>query len=118
MIIEPLLRSYNVDPPAVPKARFGGMAAAVAGAFPMRASQGTIIACNEETTRQLAERYEQRLGAGGGHPVSRILANVTLIGMAGGGGERVELSYLQEVIAEVQVVFDDPAVHENVHSLR
>lgn len=102
-----LLASHRVDPTLPFLLRgSGGMAAAVAGAFYDAGFRtGTIIARNEQTGKELADRYGYTWAAEPGDLTAPVIVNVTPIGMEG-APEATELAYPQATIDASQIVFD------------
>lgn len=102
-----LLASHRVDPTLPFLLRgSGGMAAAVAGAFYDAGFRtGTIIARNEQTGKELADRYGYTWAAEPGDLTAPVIVNVTPIGMEG-TPEATELAYPQATIDASQIVFD------------
>lgn len=102
-----LLASHRVDPTLPFLLRgSGGMAAAVAGAFYDAGFRtGTIIARNEQTGKELADRYGYTWAAEPGDLTAPVIVNVTPIGMEG-ASEATELAYPQATIDASQIVFD------------
>jgi shikimate dehydrogenase len=127
------LRAYNTDyiavrklleqhqlPHDVPFALrgSGGMAKAVAGAMhDIGLRNGLILARNEASGRQLADRYgyEWRLQLGDRRPV--LLINATPIGMAG-GPEAGALAFEPDIVAAAGLVFDVVALPPDTPLIR
>ncbi len=84
----------------------GGMANAVAAAFKDNGfQQGTVIARNADTGRDLAGRLGYEYGSDVGTRTADVLVNVTPVGMAG-GPEQNDLAFGAETIAKAHTVFD------------
>jgi shikimate dehydrogenase len=84
----------------------GGMANAVAAALKDNGfQQGTVIARNADTGRDLAGRLGYEYGPDVGTRTADVLVNVTPVGMAGGPEEN-DLAFGIETIAKAHTVFD------------
>lgn len=107
LAVQRLIDEYGLDPAQPVLIRgSGGMAAAVGAAFRDRGfAEGTIVARNAGTGRDLAERlgwgYAEEVGSRG----AAVLVNVTPIGMAGGAEEH-DVSFAEPNIAQASTVFD------------
>lgn len=107
LAVQRLIDEHGLDPaqPVLIQGS-GGMAAAVGAAFRDHGfTDGTIVARNTETGRELADRlgyaYAQEIGS----RRAAVLVNVTPIGMAGGAEER-DVAFTDAAIAEAGTVFD------------
>ena len=107
MAIAQLLADYQVSPDLSFALRgSGGMAKAVACALRDAGFRnGTIVARNEHTGRQLAELYGFHWAADIRDVHAQLLLNATPIGMPG-GPEAEELAYTPEQIAAADVIFE------------
>ena len=107
MAIAQLLADYQVSPDLSFALRgSGGMAKAVACALRDAGFRnGTIVARNEHTGRQLAELYGFHWTADISDVHAQLLLNATPIGMPG-GPEAEELAYTPEQIAAADVIFE------------
>ena len=107
MAIAQLLADYQVSPDLSFALRgSGGMAKAVACALRDAGFRnGTIVARNEHTGRQLAELYGFHWTADIRDVHAQLLLNATPIGMPG-GPEAEELAYTPEQIAAADVIFE------------
>jgi shikimate dehydrogenase len=105
------IRTLLQNPAMTPTGTFalrgsGGMAKAVAAALKDSGfADGTVIARNEGTGRELASRYgyDWQPALEGRSP--RLLINATPLGMAGGPGAQ-ELSFPASAVQEADTVFD------------
>lgn len=107
LAVQRLVDQYALDParPVVIRGS-GGMASAVGAAFRDRGfTSGTVVARNERTGRQLADRLGYRYSAWVGPREGAVLVNVTPIGMAGGPEEQ-QRSFDVDAIAKADTVFD------------
>ena len=111
--IAQLLADHQVSPDLSFALRgSGGMAKAVACALRDAGFRnGTIIARNERTGRQLAELYGFNWAADISDVDAKLLLNATPIGMPG-GPEADELAYTPEQIAAADVIFEVVAASE------
>ena len=107
MAIAQLLADYQVSPDLSFALRgSGGMAKAVACALRDAGFRnGTIVARNERTGRQLAELYGFHWTADISDVHAQLLLNATPIGMPG-GPEADELAYTPDQIAAADVIFE------------
>ena len=107
MAIAQLLADYQVSPDLSFALRgSGGMAKAVACALRDAGFRnGTIVARNEHTGRQLAELYGFHWAADIRDVHAQLLLNATPIGMPG-GPEAEELAYTPDQIAAADVIFE------------
>ncbi len=107
MAIAQLLADYQVSPDLSFALRgSGGLAKAVACALRDAGFRnGTIVARNEHTGRQLAELYGFHWAADIRDVHAQLLLNATPIGMPG-GPEAEELAYTPEQIAAADVIFE------------
>ena len=107
MAIAQLLADYQVSPDLSFALRgSGGLAKAVACALRDAGFRnGTIVARNEHTGRQLAELYGFHWTADISDVHAQLLLNATPIGMPG-GPEAEELAYTPEQIAAADVIFE------------
>ena len=107
MAIAQLLADYQVSPDLSFALRgSGGLAKAVACALRDAGFRnGTIVARNEHTGRQLAELYGFHWAADIRDVHAQLLLNATPIGMPG-GPEAEELVYTPEQIAAADVIFE------------
>ena len=107
MAIAQLLADYQVSPDLSFALRgSGGMAKAVACALRDAGFRnGTIVARNEHTGRQLAELYGFHWTADISDVHAQLLLNATPIGMPG-GPEADELAYTPDQIATADVIFE------------
>ena len=107
MAIAQLLADYQVSPDLSFALRgSGGMAKAVACALRDAGFRnGTIVARNEHTGRQLAELYGFHWTADISDVHAQLLLNATPIGMPG-GPEAEELAYTPDQIAAADVIFE------------
>ena len=107
MAIAQLLADYQVSPDLSFALRgSGGMAKAVACALRDAGFRnGTIVARNEHTGRQLAELYGFHWAADIRDVHAQLLLNATPIGMPG-GPEAEEVAYTPEQIAAADVIFE------------
>lgn len=84
----------------------GGMASAVGAAFRDHGfASGIVIARNEESGRELADRLGYDYAADVGSHTASVIVNVTPIGMAG-GSEQYERAFNEATIARADTVFD------------
>lgn len=111
--IAQLLTDHQVSPDLSFALRgSGGMAKAVACALRDAGFRnGTIIARNERTGRQLAELYGFAWQADVTGVQAQLLLNATPIGMPG-GPEADELAYTPEQIATADIIFEVVAASE------
>ena len=107
MAIAQLLADYQVSPDLSFALRgSGGMAKAVACALRDAGFRnGTIVARNEHTGRQLAELYGFHWAADIRDVHAQLLLNATPIGMPG-GPEAEELAYTPDQISAADVIFE------------
>ena len=107
MAIAQLLADYQVSPDLSFALRgSGGLAKAVACALRDAGFRnGTIVARNEHTGRQLAELYGFHWAADIRDVHAQLLLNATPIGMPG-GPEAEELAYTPDQIAAADVIFE------------
>jgi shikimate dehydrogenase len=118
LAVQRLITDHGLDPqdPVLVHGS-GGMASAVATAF--RDSgfrEGTIVARNAETGRELADRlgYDYASAVGDG---AAIVVNVTPIGMAG-APEESQSPFTDAVIAQARTVFDVVALPSETPLIR
>ena len=107
MAIAQLLADYQVSPDLSFALRgSGGLAKAVACALRDAGFRnGTIVARNEHTGRQLAELYGFHWAADIRDVHAQLLLNATPIGMPG-GPEAEELAYTPDQISAADVIFE------------
>lgn len=99
-----LLASHDVPASATAAVRgSGGMAAAVVAALADHGIEGTVVARNQQTGPELAERYGWQWGTEVPHE-AQLLVNVTPLGMR--GADEGALAFTEDEIARSEVVFD------------
>jgi shikimate dehydrogenase len=111
LAVQRLIDEHGLDPAAPVLIRgSGGMAAAVGAAFRDHGfTDGTIVARNTETGRELADRLGYAYTPEVGERRAAVLVNVTPIGMAGGAEER-DSAFADGTIAAASTVFDVVAI--------
>ncbi|WP_425560086.1 shikimate 5-dehydrogenase [Kineococcus glutinatus] len=96
----------------------GGMAKAVVAALRDAGfERGTVVARNEATGRELAERYGYGWAPGLGAARPRLIVNATSVGMAGGAGAD-ELPVPGEAVDAAETVFEVVATPAETPLLR
>lgn len=107
LAVQRLIDEHGLDPGQSVLIRgSGGMAAAVAAAFRDHGfTDGTIVARNTGTGRELADRLGYTYGSEVGPRTAAVLVNVTPIGMAG-GAEAQDSAFADATIAGARTVFD------------